>query len=456
MFLTKKHLSRRTFLTGVGTALSLPLLESMVPAQTPMRQTAANPRTRLACLEMVHGSAGSTQYGIDQNMWMPATEGADFEIGTILEPAAGFRDYMTLVTQTDQRPAEAYTAEEEGADHFRSSAVFLTGAHPKQTEGSDVQSGTSIDQIYANQFGQDTPLPSIQLCIENVDASGNCGYHYSCVYMNSISWSSPTTPLPMIIDPRMAFEELFGAGGSPEARASRRRANQSILDSITLEIDRLRQDIGARDRSRLNDYLESVREIERRIQQIEQYNASGVRRELPSAPIGVPDSWEDHVKIMFDLQVLAFASEVTRVSSHKLSRDVSNRVFAESGNTTPFHSASHHGSSVSGITEYARINRYHMEVFTYFLEKLRDTPDGDGSLLDHSLVVYGSPMGDSNVHAHKRVPMLLVGHANGQFPGNRHVRAADETPTSNLLLGILGKLGIEQEYIGDSTGVLAI
>ena len=428
----------------------------MVPAQTPQRQTAANPRTKLACLEMVHGSAGSTQYGIDQNMWMPPTEGSDFEFGTILEPAEQFRDYITLVTHTDQRPAEAYTAEEEGADHFRSSAVFLTGAHPKQTEGSDVQSGTSIDQIYANEFGQDTPLPSLQLCIENLDASGNCGYHYSCVYMNSISWSSPTTPLPMIIDPRMAFEELFGAGGSPEARAARRRANQSILDSVTLEIDRLRQDIGTRDRNRLNDYLDSVREIERRIQQIEQYNASGVHRELPSAPIGVPDSWEDHVKIMFDLQVLAFSSEVTRVTSHKLSRDVSNRVFAESGNSTPFHSASHHGSSVSGITEYAKINRYHMEVFTYFLEKLRDTPDGDGSLLDHSLVVYGSPMGDSNVHAHKRVPMLLVGHANGQFSGNRHVKAAHETPTSNLLLGILGKLGIEQEYIGDSTGVLAI
>jgi hypothetical protein len=456
MFLTKKHLSRRTFLTGVGTALSLPLLESMVPAQTPQRQTAANPRTKLACLEMVHGSAGSTQYGIDQNMWMPPTEGSDFQFGTILEPAEQFRDYITLVTHTDQRPAEAYTAEEEGADHFRSSAVFLTGAHPKQTEGSDVQSGTSIDQIYANEFGQDTPLPSLQLCIENLDASGNCGYHYSCVYMNSISWSSPTTPLPMIIDPRMAFEELFGAGGSPEARAARRRANQSILDSVTLEIDRLRQDIGTRDRNRLNDYLESVREIERRIQQIEQYNASGIQRELPSAPIGVPDSWEDHVKIMFDLQVLAFSSEVTRVTSHKLSRDVSNRVFAESGNSTPFHSASHHGSSVSGITEYAKINRYHMEVFTYFLEKLRDTPDGDGNLLDHSLIVYGSPMGDSNVHAHKRVPMLLVGHANGQFPGNRHVKAAHETPTSNLLLGILGKLGIEQEYIGDSTGVLAI
>ncbi len=456
MFLTKKHLSRRTFLTGVGTALSLPLLESMVPAQTPQRQTAANPRTKLACLEMVHGSAGSTQYGIDQNMWMPPTEGSDFQFGTILEPAEQFRDYITLVTHTDQRPAEAYTAEEEGADHFRSSAVFLTGAHPKQTEGSDVQSGTSIDQIYANEFGQDTPLPSLQLCIENLDASGNCGYHYSCVYMNSISWSSPTTPLPMIIDPRMAFEELFGAGGSPEARAARRRANQSILDSVTLEIDRLRQDIGTRDRNRLNDYLESVREIERRIQQIEQYNASGIQRELPSAPIGVPDSWEDHVKIMFDLQVLAFSSEVTRVTSHKLSRDVSNRVFAESGNSTPFHSASHHGSSVSGITEYAKINRYHMEVFTYFLEKLRDTPDGDGNLLDHSLIVYGSPMGDSNVHAHKRVPMLLVGHANGLFPGNRHVKAAHETPTSNLLLGILGKLGIEQEYIGDSTGVLAI
>ena len=456
MFITKKHLSRRMFLTGVGATVALPFLESMVPAQTPQRLTAANSRTRLACLEMVHGNAGSTQYGIDNNYWMPPTEGPDFEFGRVLEPLEGFRDHITLVTQTDQRPAEAYTAEEEGADHFRSSAVFLTGAHPKQTEGSDVWSGTSIDQIYAQRFGQDTPLPSIQLCIENVDATGSCGYHYSCVYMNSISWSSPGTPLPMIIDPRMAFEDLFGAGGSPDARAARRRANQSILDGVTLEVARLRKDLGARDQNRLNDYLESVREIERRIEKIEQYNASGAERELPSAPIGVPDSWKEHVKIMFDLQVLAFSAEVTRVSSHKLSRDVSNRVFEESGNKTPFHSASHHGSTPKGIEEYAKINRYHIELFGYFLDKLKNTPDGDGNLLDHSLVLWGSPMGDSNVHAHKRVPMLLVGHANGQLKGNMHVRAPDETATANLLLAILHKLGIEQESIGDSTGILSI
>ena len=456
MFITKKHLSRRTFLTGVGVTVALPLLESMVPAQTPQRLTAANPKTRLACLEMVHGNAGSTQYGIDKNYWMPKTEGADFEFGTILEPLEGFRDYITLVTQTDQRPAEAYTAEEEGADHFRSSAVFLTGAHPKQTEGSDVRSGTSIDQIYANQFGQDTPLPSIQLCIENVDATGSCGYHYSCVYMNSISWAAPESPLPMTIDPRMAFEDLFGAGGSPDTRRARRRANQSILDGVTLEVARLSKDLGTRDRNRLNDYLESVREIERRIEKIEQYNSSGSERSLPEAPIGVPDSWEEHVKVMFDLQVLAFSADVTRVSSHKLSRDVSNRVFAESGNKTPFHSASHHGSTPKGIEAYAKINRYHIGLLGYFLGKLKDTPDGDGNLLDHSMVLWGSPMGDSNVHAHKRVPMLIVGHANGQLQGNRHVRAADQTPTSNLLLSLLHKLGVEQELIGDSTGTLSL
>lgn len=456
MFITKKSVSRRTFLRGVGATIGLPLLESMIPAQTPGRLTPAKPRTRLACLEMVHGSAGSTQYGIDNNYWMPSTEGADFEFGRILEPIEGFRDYITLVTQTDQRPAEAYTAEEEGADHFRSSAVFLTSAHPKQTEGSDVRSGISIDQIYAQKFGQDTPLPSIQLCIENVDATGSCGYHYSCVYMNSISWSSPNTPLPMTIDPRMAFENLFGAGGSPDARAARRRANQSILDGVTIEVARLRKDLGGRDQNRLNDYLDSVREIERRIEKIEQYNSSGVHRELPSAPIGVPDSWEEHVKVMFDLQVLAFSADVTCVSSHKLSRDVSNRVFAESGNRTPFHSSSHHGSTPKGIEEYAKINRYHIDLLGYFLDKLKNTPDGDGNLLDHSLVLYGSPMGDSNVHAHKRVPMLLVGSANGKLKGNTHVRAADETPTANLLVAILQKLGVEQYSIGDSTGVLSI
>ncbi len=456
MYITKKYLSRRAVLRGMGATMALPLLDAMVPAQTLLRKTAAAPRTRLACIELVHGSAGSTQDGLDKHYWMPATEGADFDFTMILKPLEPFRKYLTVVTQTDLRAAEAWSAAEEGADHFRSSAVFLTAAHPKQTEGSDVVAGTSIDQIYAQRFGQDTPLPSLQLGIENVDASGACGFNYACVYSGPISWSSPTTPMPMTIDPRMAFENLFGDGGSPTDRAARQRANRSILDGITRDAGRLQKDLGARDRARLNDYLESVREIERRIQKIEQRNASGGERALPAAPIGVPDSWEEHVKLMFDLQVLAFSSEVTRVSSFKMSRDTSNRIFPESGIKAPFHSMSHHGSVPSKILEYARLNLYHMGLFPYFLEKLRNTPDGDGNLLDHSLILWGSPMGDSNVHAHKRLPVLLVGQANGQVKGNQHVKCKDETPYANVLLTMLRKLGVEQPAIGDSTGEVSI
>ena len=455
MFITHTHLSRRTVLRGIGATLALPLLDAMVPARA-FGRTAANPRIRLGCLEMVHGSAGSTQYGLEQNLWMPAAVGADFEFTPILKPLEGFRDYLTVITHTDLKPAEAFSAAEEGADHFRSSAVFLTAAHPKQTEGSDVRAGTSIDQLYAQQYGQDTPLPSLQLGIENVDAAGTCGFNYACVYSGPISWSSPTTPMPMTIDPRMAFENLFGDGGTAAERAARQRANRSILDGITLQVSRLRNDLGAGDRTRLNTYLESIREIERRIEKIEQQNASGEHRELPNAPVGVPDSWEEHVKLMFDLQVLAFQSEATRVSSFKLSRDTSNRVFPESGIKAPFHAMSHHGSIASKIAEYSKLNIYHMSLLPYFLEKLRDTPDGDGNLLDHSLILWGSPMGDSNVHTHRKLPLLLAGHANGRIKGNLHVKCANETPFANVLLTILHKLDIDQEQIGDSTGEVAI
>jgi hypothetical protein len=456
MFITQKHLSRRTVLRGMGATIALPFMEAMVPAQTLLRKTAASPRSRLVCIEMVHGSAGSTQDGIDKHYWMPTTEGADFDFTMILKPLEPFREYLTVITQTDLRAAEAWSANEEGADHFRSSAVFLTAAHPKQTEGSDVLAGTSIDQIYAQKFGQDSPLPSLQLGIENVDASGACGFNYACVYSGPISWSSPTTPMPMTIDPRMAFESLFGDGGSPADRAARQRVNRSILDGVTREVGRLQKDLGARDQTRLKEYLESIREIERRIEKIEQHNAEGNARALPAAPIGVPDSWEDHVKLMFDLQVLAFSADVTRVSSLKLSRDTSNRVFPESGIKAPFHSLSHHGSVPSKILEYAKLNLYHMGFFPYFLDKLKNTPDGDGNLLDHSLILWGSPMGDSNVHAHKRLPVLLVGHANGRVKGNLHLKCKDETPYANVLLTMLHKLGVEQEKIGDSTGEVTI
>ena len=456
MFISKKHLSRRTFLRGAGAAIALPLLDVMIPAATPLRQTAAAPKSRLACIEMVHGSAGSTQYGVEQHFWMPEKEGANFEFTKILKPLERFRDYVTVVTQTDLRPAEALLPNEEGADHFRSSAVYLTAAHPRQTEGVDVLAGTSIDQIYAQTFGQETPLPSMQLCIEDVATVGSCGFNYSCAYSSAISWASPTEPIPMILDPRMAFENLVGDGASPEERAARQKANASILDGVTRESAQLRAQIGASDRVRLDSYLESVREIERRIRRIEEYNSSGEHRELPLAPVGVPDSWEEHVKLMFDLQVLGLSTEITRVSAFKMSRDQSNRVFPGSGVKTPFHTASHHASEPAKIAEFANINLYHMSLLAYFLQKLKDVPDGDGNLLDHSLIYYGSPMGDSNVHAHKRVPIVLLGHAGSALRGNRHIRCKDETPNANVLLTVLHKLGVAQEQIGDSNGDIAL
>jgi hypothetical protein len=455
-FITRKHISRRAVLRGMGVSLALPLLYSMIPAQTPLARTAAVPKTRLACIEMVHGAAGSTVEGSNKHYWSPAQEGRDFEFSETLSPLEPYRDYITIVSDTDLSPATAHSTAEEGADHFRSSAVFLTAAHPKMTEGSDYFVGTSIDQIYAQQFGQDTPLPSIQLCIEMVDASGACDYGYACVYADTISWASPTRPLPMTIDPRMAFENLFGEGGTPAERMARGKVNRSILDWISHDVARLQKGLGASDRNRLNAYLDDVREVERRIQRIEKYNASGEARALPAAPLGVPDSYEDHVKLMFDLQALGFMTDVTRVSALKLSRDVSGRVWPESGVKTPFHTCSHHGETPTKVAEFAKLNRYHVSMVPYFLEKLKNTPDGDGSLLDHSMILYGSPMGDSNVHNHKRVPLFLAGHASGQLKGNLHVRTKDGTPMANVLLTMLHKLGVQAESFGDSNGVVAI
>jgi len=456
MLITKKYLSRRTVLRGMGVSLALPFLDAMAPAQTRLSKTAAVPPTRLACIEMVHGAAGSTVDGSNKHYWSPEKEGSDFEFSQSLKLLEPFREYITIVSDTDLHPAGAWAAAEEGADHFRSSSAYLTATHPKMTEGADIHCGTSLDQMYAQQFGQDTPLPSIQLCIESVDGSGACDYGYACVYADTISWASPTQPLPMTVDPRQAFESLFGDGATPAERSARQRIDGSILDGITHRVADLQRGLGARDRSRLNDYLADVREIERRIQKIEKCNSSNDARALPAAPIGVPDSFEEHAKLMFDLQALAFLTNVNRVSAFKMSRDVCQRVYPESGVKTPFHSCSHHGESPSKIAEFAKLNLYHVSLVPYFLEKLKNAPDGDGSLLDHSMVLYGSPMGDSNAHNHKRVPLFLAGHANGKLKGNLHVRTKDGTPMANVLLTMAHKLGMNIESIGDSTGEIAI
>ncbi|HSM05913.1 MAG TPA: DUF1552 domain-containing protein, partial [Longimicrobiales bacterium] len=338
-FITGKHLSRRTFLRGASATVALPLLDAMVPTRLFAGAPATDP-TRLVCIEMVHGAAGSNELGAGLNLWSPAGVGRDFDLSpSSLRPLDEFRDYMTIVSNTDVEMAEAFDAREIGGDHFRSSAVFLTQAHPKQTEGSDIYVGESLDQMYAKQFGQDTPIPSMQLCIENVDQSGGCAYGYACVYTDTISWKSPTEPLPMIRDPRVAFDQMFGAGGTAEQRAMRRRTDRSILDWIIGEVGDLKRQLGATDRQRLERYLENIREIERRIQAIEAYNTSGEIREMPEAPAGVPDSFREHVELMFDLQALAFAADITRVFSFKLGRDGSARVYPESGVDLPFHPA---------------------------------------------------------------------------------------------------------------------
>lgn len=456
MFLTKKHLSRRTVLRGMGATLALPFLESMVPAQTPLEKTAARPKSRLACIEIVHGAAGSTVEGGEKHYWSPAKAGSDFEMGESLMPLTPLRDYITVISHTDLYPATAWAPVEVGGDHFRSSAAFLTASHAKMTEGADIQLGTSIDQLYAQRFGQDTPLPSIQLSIESTDGAGACDYGYSCVYSDTISWAGPTAPLPMTRDPRQAFESLFGDGGTAAQRAIRLKEKRSILDQVTRDVARLRKELPPSDRNRLASYLEDVREIERRIQRIEAYNSGADARELPNAPLGVPDSFEEHVTLMFDLQVLAFQAGITRVSAFKMSRDVCQRIYPESGVKTSFHTCSHHGETSEKLAEFAKLNQYHVSKAAYFLEKLKNTPDGDGNLLDHSLVLYGSPMGDSNVHNHIRVPIFLAGHASGKVKGNLHLVAADGTPMANVLLTVLHKLGMPETRIGDSTGVFSI
>ncbi len=453
MFIDKKHISRRTVLKGMGVTVALPLLDAMVPAGTAWAKTAAG-KVRLACIEMVHGSAGATTFGATKNMWSPAAAGRDFDLApTSLIALEPYREYLTIVSNTDVRNAEAFEAPEIGGDHFRSSAVFLTQAHPLQTKGSNVRAGTSMDQYYAQRFGQETPIPSMQLCIETVDQAGGCSYGYSCVYTDTISWAGPGDPLPMVRDPRVVFDQLFGIGATPQERAQRRVEDRSILDTITASVARLKRDLGAADRARLTDYLDDVREIERRIQKVEAQNTSGEPRELPGAPAGVPDSFAEHVKLMFDLQAVAFASDITRVFSFKLGRDASSRAYPESGVKTGFHPASHHQEREDRITEFAKINTYHVGLVPYFLEKLKNTPDGDRNLLENTMVLYGSPMGNSNVHNHKRCPLFLAGRAGGALKGNLHLKAPDGTPMANVMLTLMHSLGLDDvQQFGDATG----
>jgi hypothetical protein len=458
-FLHETPIARRTFVRSVGATVGLPFLDAMVGAgRGGWARFAATDRTPLVAIEMVHGAAGCNELGAKLNLWSPAAVGREFDLGpTALRSLEPFRDYLTIISNTDVREAEPEAPNEIGGDHFRSSAVFLTQAHPKQTEGSDVHVGTSLDQLYARRFGQETPIPSMQLCIENVDQAGGCAYGYACVYTDSISWASPTEPLPVIRDPRVAFEKLFGVGGSAAERAARRRTRRSILDWVATEMASLKKTLGPEDRRRLDSYLEDIREVERRIQRVEARNTSGEARDLPEAPAGVPDSFAEHVKLMFDLQALALASDVTRVFSFKMGRDGSSRTYPESGTDKPFHPASHHGGGEKGVKDFFLINKYHVGMVPYFLERLKGINEGDSNLLDKSLIIYGSPMGDPNLHNHRRCPLFLAGHANGRLDGNVHIKAPDGTPMANALLSVLHTLGLdEMKTFGDSTEAMAL
>ena len=454
--LSNLHIPRRTFLRGVGASVALPFLDAMMPARGGLASLGEElGKTRFVGIEMVHGAAGSNEWGASRNLWNPAAVGRNFDLGpTSLKPLEEYRDYLTIISNTDVEGAEAKTPREIGGDHFRSSAVFLTQEHPRQTEGSDVFVGTSMDQLYAQRLGDATPIPSMQLCIENVDQAGGCAYGYACVYTDTISWAAPTEPLPMIRDPRVAFDQLFGAGATPEERAVRRRTDRSILDWIAGEAATLKSRLGPGDRLRMDRYLDNIREIEGRIQRIERRNRSGEQRQLAGAPAGVPDDFEEHVKLMFDIQVLAFESDMTRIFTFKMGRDASGRVYPGSGVDAGFHNASHHGGQPERVKQFAEINKYHISLLPYFLRKLQETPVGDSNLLEQSLIAYGSPMGDSNLHNHKRCPLFLAGGANGGLPrGGAHLKAPDGTPMANVMLSMLHMLGAEDiDRFGNSTG----
>ena len=454
--ITGKHIPRRTFLRGMGASVALPFLDAMVPAgRLGLTKRREMDVTRLVCIEEVHGVAGCNEWGSTQNLFAPAQIGRNFELheDNVLYDLRQWQDYMTIVSNSDVRMAEAYTSAEIGGDHFRSSAVFLTQSHPKQTQGSDIYAGVSIDQLHARRYGQQTALPSLELCIENLDSAGGCWYNYHCAYTDSISWASPTDPLPMIRDPRVAFDMIFGAGGSDEERAIRRQTNMSILDWVMGEVATLKREIGMADQRRIEQYLDHVREIERRIEMVEEFNASGEDRELPEAPAGVPDSFTEHMELMFDLQVLALETDMTRVISFKTGRDASNRVFPESPSDRPFHPASHHGGNDEAILEFNKINKFRTGLMSYFLDRLENTYEADSNLLEKSVVLWGSPMADGNIHNHRRCPLVLLGKGNGALEGNLHLRAPDGMPMANAMLRLMQDIGHDDlKSFGDSTG----
>src|SRR6266849_210462 len=410
MFITKKHISRRMLLRGAGVTLALPFLDSMVPSLVPSAKAAATPKIpRFVGIFNPHGFAPAYS-SIEKS-------GPLAELPFVLEPLEQWRDSVTVITGLDAT-ASMPPPGETGGDHSRSAAVF-SGVPPKKTVSEDIYLGTTIDQMIAQKYGQDNALPSIQLGIEDQSSLATCPWGYSCAYVNSISWSGPTKPLPHEANPQLVFERLFGDGSNPQERLARKQAKASLLDAVTSEVARLNRTLPGTDRTRLNEYLEDIREIERRLQ-----NVAKSTDESPEAqvPFGMPESFDEHIKLMWDMQVLAFKGDITRVSTLMYAHDVSMRTYPESGVGTANHAASHHGAAPKRVEDWAKINRYHVQCLPYFLNKLKSTPDGDGNLLDHTLILWASNMGDSNLHSHQNVGHMLIGEASGQHKGGRHLK----------------------------------
>ena len=445
MIVTKQHLPRRTFLRGLGVTLALPMLDSMVPAFGGARASAAQAVRRLGVVYVPNG--------MFMPNWTPANESGVLDVTETLQSLAPFRDRMLMVSGLCSEEGIARPGEGAG-DHARAAGAFLTGVHPKKTEGHDIRAGISMDQVAARVLGQETQLASLELSLESAERAGSCDPGYSCAYANTLCWSSPTTPLPMASDPRAVFERLFGTSGTtdPAAWLAARRHDRSLLDMVTAKVARLSRELGPRDRVKLSEYLEAVRDVERRIQMAEQQTT----RELPAMdqPAGVPDSFEEHAKLMFDLQVLAYQADLTRVITFMMGHETSNRAYPEIGVPDSHHALSHHGGDKALIERLKKVDGYLTTMFAYYVNRLASTPDGDGSLLDSVMILFGSGMSDGNRHNHHDLPTLLVGGGAGAITGGRHIRVAPDTPNANLFLTMLDTLGVPTETMGDSTGRL--
>ena len=432
-------------LRGLGAMMGVPLLDAMVPAFAAPQTTAAKPVRRLGAVFVPHGAVMA--------QWTPATEGAGYALTPILAPLAPFRDQLLVLSGLNNEPGAPLPNEGAGP-HARCQAAWLTGSHAKRTEGADIYLGTSMDQIAAQALGQQTQLPSLELALEAKGVVGACDLNYACAYISTVAWRSPTQPLPMEVDPRAVFERLFGSSDSTEAtaRLARMQRQSSILDSVTEATRQLQHGLGARDRSKLGEYFDSVRDVERRIQKAEEQ----IDRELPvlEQPSGIPDSFEEHAKLMFDLLVLAYQADLTRIATFMFGFELTARTFPEIGVPDPFHPLSHHQNDPQKLIKLTKVGAHHMKMFAYLLERLQTTPDGEGSLLDHTMLLCGSGMSDPNLHHPRNLPTLVAGGGAGRIKGGRHIKYAPDTPLTNLQLTLLEKMGVPMERFGDSTGQL--